>query len=77
MWGHEKHTEEETHTHIIVTLMIQRRLNVKTVAVLVCELTADVGQAAAAVGSGGDQSLVLSADGDVGLTELRITLCNA
>lgn len=46
-------------------------------AVLVCALTADVGQAAAAVGSGGDQSLVLSADGDVGLTELRITLCNA
>lgn len=45
--------------------------------VFACELTADVGQAAAAVSSRGDQSLVLSADGDVGLTELRIALCNA
>lgn len=42
----------------------------------VCELTADVGQTAAALGSGGDQSLVVSADGNVGVTELRITLCN-
>jgi len=38
------------------------------------ELTADVGQAAAAFGSGGDQSLVVSAGGNVRVTKLRITL---
>lgn len=40
------------------------------------ELTADVSEAAAALGPGGDQSLVVSAGWNVGLTEIWTAFCN-
>ena len=39
-------------------------------------LTADMSKAAAALGSGGDQSLVIPAGRNLGLTQLRTALCN-
>lgn len=41
---------------------------------VIWELTADVGEAAAAVGAGGDRRLVASAGGNVRLAEVGIAL---
>lgn len=74
LWTRGAHCREHTRSYLSDELNDELMSHRNVCSFL--RLTAEVSEAAAAIGSGGNQSLVFSAGRNVGFTEVGVTLCN-